>query len=218
MTVECPRCGRVNTAHGPSCEHCGALLSSAADRSVVFERLRSSPEYRDRNSVERHSRLPKYSGFQKFALSGFFLLFIGISLFICVMAVGMAGAFGLIGFRVGEGLGAGFALIPLCMAVVPLAFIVIGVIALITVWKKIRAVEEAPVEALPVVVVDKRTHVSGGGETMVRTSYFATVETEKGSRKEYELWDGTLYALMTSGDAGILYVRAEHGLAFDRVA
>ena len=53
---------------------------------------------------------------------------------------------------------------------------------------------------------------------MVRTSYFATVETEKGSRKEYELWDGTLYALMTSGDAGILYVRADHGLAFDRVA
>ena len=59
-----------DAAHGPSCEHCGAPLSSAADRSVVFERLRSSPEYRDRNSVERHSRLPKYSGFQKFALPG----------------------------------------------------------------------------------------------------------------------------------------------------
>ena len=52
---------------------------------------------------------------------------------------------------------------------------------MITVCRKMRAIEEAPVEALPVVVVDKRTHLSGGGESMVRTSYFATVETERGA-------------------------------------
>ncbi|MBW3599500.1 MAG: DUF2500 domain-containing protein [Planctomycetes bacterium] len=116
-------------------------------------------------------------------------------------------------------MGGAFGIIPLVMSLVPLAMAVGGVFLFLHLRKKMETIETAPVEAVPVIVVDKRTAVSGGsGDSSARTSYFVTCETEDGERREYPVWDGNLYGRMADDDAGILYLRADHALDFDRVA
>lgn len=217
--MKCPSCGADNSPHAAVCAHCEARLPRQVsnEKSTLFEHVKSSREYQQRSSPDRHTRLPKHHAAHKIFLFVFFAFFIGMSLFIFVFALGMAGIFGLVGGRAGGPLGSALSLIPLLMAIVPLAFIVFGIVACRHMYQRMKSMETGPVEALAVIVVDKRTHVSGGGETSARTSYFATCEMEDGQRKEFELWDGKLYSLMSAGDGGILFVRSGHGLDFDRV-
>jgi hypothetical protein len=204
------------------CQYCGAHLPQAApagklDRAEVFQRIRKSAAFAESNSPARHARLPRHHPAQKALVFGFFGLFIAGALFIFVMALGMSGAFGIFGARAGGGPGAALGLIPLLMAIVPLGMAAVGVFLFLTVRKKMQTMETAPVVALPVIVADKRTHVSGGGNNSARTEYFVTCELEDGSRKEYQAWDGNLYGRMAPQDAGVLYLRAEYALDFDRV-
>jgi hypothetical protein len=83
---------------------------------------------------------------------------------------------------------------------------------------KMDKFESDPARAVPVIVIDKRTDVWGGhGDNSAKTNYFVTCETEDGAREEYQLWDGAMYGKMSSGDAGILFLRSNYGLDFDRV-
>ena len=56
------------------------------------------------------------------------------------------------------------------------------------------------------------------GDISAKINYFVTCETEDGSREEFQLSDGAMYGKMSSGDAGILFLRANYGLDFDRVS
>ena len=217
----CPNCGADVTAGAAFCQYCGSALprsEGSEDRLAVIERVKRSPEYQQRNSAERIDRLPKYQAFHKAFMVVFFTMFIGVAVFISLMMLGMSGVFGFLGFRGFGGHGALFSVIPLMMAVVPIAFIAIGVLGFNSMRKKMASIETSPVEAVPAVVVDKRTQVSGGGDSSARTSYFVTCETENGDRSEYQLWDGKLYGSMSAGDAGVLFLRAGYALGFDRVA
>src|SRR5690606_19298112 len=98
---------------------------------------------------------------------------------------------------------------------VPLGMAMLGVFLFAAIWKKMRKWNSSPIEAIPVIVVDKRTEVSGGERARAR--YFVTCETEDGARHEYSVWDGGLYGRMAVQDAGIIYVRADFVLDFDRV-
>jgi hypothetical protein len=180
--------------------------------------VKDSKEFLARNSPERHARLPRYQAWHKVVVFTFFGVFIGVTLFIFLMALGMGGFFAFFGSRVGGRPGGAMGVIPLFMAVVPLGMAGVGVFLFLTVRKKMQTFETAPVAALPVIVVDKRTHVSGGsGDSSARTDYFVTCETEEGQRKEYQVWDGNLYGRMAPQDAGIVYLRADYALDFDRV-
>jgi hypothetical protein len=148
----------------------------------------------------------------------FFVLFIGFSAVMCVVALGMAGVFGFMGLRSGHGFGAAMSIIPLFFAIVPIGFVGLGVFLLMKSRKQMKSLDKDPVQTNAVIVVDKRTQVSGGtGDRSASTSYFVTCESEDGSRQEYQVWDGNLYGRMTAGDAGVLFVRAGYGLDFDRV-
>jgi hypothetical protein len=219
--MRCPGCGADNPAGAVTCSYCGLHLPQTPegdDRGAVFDRIRRSPQFAERNSPERHARLPKYQAVHKAFFFVFFAMFIGGTFFIFVMALGMSGVLGFAGFRIGGGFGGGMALIPLVMSLVPLGMAAAGVMLFLTLRKKMETIETAPVEATPVIVVDKRTQVSGGGsDSRASTHYFVTCETEDGPRREYPVWDGALYGRMAAGDAGILYLRADHALDFDRV-
>jgi hypothetical protein len=189
------------------------------DRRAAFDRVKQSKEFLARNSPDRHARLPRYQAWHKAVVFGFFGVFIAVALLIFVVALGMGGLFGLFGSQVAGGPGAAMGIIPLLMAIVPLGMAGVGVFLFLAVRKKMQTIESAPVVAAPVIVVDKRTHVSGGsGDSSARTDYFVTCETEDGQRKEYQVWDGNLYGRMAPQDAGIVYLRAEYALDFDRVA
>jgi hypothetical protein len=219
----CPHCGADNAPAAVLCQYCGAHLPQAApagklDRTATFERIRKSAAFAESTSAARHARLPKYHAVQKALVFGFFGIFVAATLFIFVMAIGMGGAFGFAGAQAGGGPGAAFGLIPLFMSIVPLGMAALGIFLFLAVRKKMQTIESAPVVALPVIVADKRTHVYGGGnDSSARTDYFVTCESEDGSRKEYQAWDGNLYGRMAPQDAGVLYLRAEYALDFDRV-
>jgi hypothetical protein len=219
--MKCPSCGADNPPQAVACGYCNSQLpaTSDANREVVFARVRSSAEFAGKDAPERHARLPKYSGFQKAFVIVFFALFISMSGGMCVFGLFFAGAFGFIGSQAGGAFGTALGVLPiLLLLVVSAGFVAFGVFLWRTIHQKMNAIEQSPVEALPVIVIDKRTHVSGGsGDSSATTSYFATCEREDGSREEYQLWDGKLYGRLSAEDAGILYTRAGYGLDFDRV-
>ncbi len=219
--MKCRSCGADNSPTEVKCNHCGSHLpnNTKSEKAAIFAQIKASNQYKDRNSLERLARLPKVSGLQKAFLHIFFVVFIGGSGFMALIMLGMAGVIGFGGFQAGGGSFAAFSLAPLLMAVVPIGFVVFGVFLFRHLKKKMESMEDDPVNALPAVVIDKRTHVSGGGNnSSSHTSYFITCEVEDGNRKEYQVWDGAMYGRLTADDAGILFVRAGYGLDFDRVA
>lgn len=218
--MKCPSCGADVSSDATSCGYCNSSVSAGAlrNRAAILTRIKESKEYAKCNSPERLARLPKFGAFQKAFLVAFFAIFIGGSAFMCIVALGMAGVIGVFGGRFGGGSSATFSIAPLIFALFPLGFIVIGVFMFRAAKAKMTNFESAPAEAFAVVVVDKRTEVSGGsGDSSAHTNYFVTCETEDGSREEYQVWDGRTYGKMSTDDAGILFVRDKYGLDFDRV-
>ncbi|RCS46494.1 DUF2500 family protein [Bremerella cremea] len=112
----------------------------------------------------------------------------------------------------------GFALIPFCMGVVPLGMLGLGVYLAITQFKKMQSLETGELATLPAIVAGKRTMLSGGsGDSSASTYYYVTFEFEDGQRQEYPVWDGSLYGRVSEEDAGVLFLREQHALDFDRV-
>ncbi len=218
--MKCPSCGADLAPADSKCPHCGSHRPSAQQTSkqAVFAKIMQSPEYANRDAPERLEQLPKVSAFQKIFLQAFFLVFVGMSGFMAIFLLGMAGVVGLLGFgRQGAFAGA-FSLGPLLMSAVPIAFVFVGIKLFRHFDSKLSAMEKEPVETLPAIVTGKRTHVSQSGNSQAgRTSYYITCETEDGSRQEYPVWDGKLYGKVSDRDAGILFLRAGYGLDFDRV-
>ena len=121
---------------------------------------------------------------------------IGTALVLVIFDVALA-----YGCAVG-GLFAAFSLGPLLMSIVPIGFVVIGVVLFKKMKKKMDSLEDGPVDTVPAVIIDKRTLVtSGSGNSSSHTSYFITCEAEDGERKEYQVWDGNMYGRLTADDA-----------------
>jgi len=199
----CPQCGARPTRAGVSaCEYCGTLLSAPAaappspfgDLAARFAALESHP---DRPALLRHEPEMKRQRVQT-ALSVVFLsVFIGISLVITLFfAITVVG-------------------IPL--ALVPLGMAGLGVWMMMRVLKKAARFRAAPLLRVPRLVIDERTHVSGGGnDSRARTRYFVTLQGPEGERSEH-LAPGSIAGRMTRGDMGIAYLKDHRLLAFGRL-
>jgi uncharacterized membrane protein len=149
----------------------------------------------------------------------FFVAFIAVSAFIAVMAIGMAGVFGVIGSSAGGPFGGGIALIPAFMALLPVGFVILGVVMIAKHRKTMSNFRNAPTLAHAVVIASKRTRVSGGGgNSSASTCYYITAQFENGRREEFAVMTPDLYGKVTEGDAGVLFVRSNYALDLDRVA
>jgi len=213
-TMKCPSCGANTPVDAMVCAYCDTLLVSpeSTSRAAMFQRIRQSREYLGRERAERVDSLPKVGILGKVFVPAFFGVFALVAGMMFVTMVGMSG------LVMGSGFGGGFSLIPLFMAVVPLSFIVIGIAGGVHSWKKIDQAERAPLVTRPAIVTGKRAQVSGGGRnSSASTHYFATFEDESGQRDEYRLWGGTMYGRLSEGDAGVLFLRGNLAVDFDRV-
>jgi hypothetical protein len=218
--MKCPSCGADISADAASCMYCNSSVPTGEthNRRTTFARLRASEAFAVSGSPERVARLPKVGTMQKAFLYLFFTMFIGAAVLMCVMALGIAGVAGAMGGAAAGGPGVAISIVPLLFTIFPIGFIVLGVILFRRAKGKMDKFENDPAQAIPVIVIDKRTDVWGGsGDSSAKTNYYVTCETEDGSREEYQLWDGALYGKLSSGDAGILFVRSNYGLDFDRV-
>jgi hypothetical protein len=75
---------------------------------------------------------------------------------------------------------------------------------------------QKPLESSQVLVVAKRTHVSGGmNNTPASTHYYVTFEWENGERREYPV-SGHEYGMMAEGDIGTLMFQGTWYKGFSR--
>jgi len=120
---------------------------------------------------------------------------------------------------------------PFMFRIMPVLFIVIFVIVIggflfvalsgLSRWLRNN---RQPVQSGHVIVVDKRTHVWGGGvhhagahhHRHTRTSYYVTFEYEDGERQEFAV-SGREYGQIASGDTGTLTYQGTRFHNFDRV-
>jgi hypothetical protein len=103
-------------------------------------------------------------------------------------------------------------------AIVPIGFVVIGVLMFIKLLQKTAQFQSSKSIGRPAIIRAKRTEVSGGGkDSSASTSYYITAEFESDDRQEYAA-DAALYARLAEGDAGVLYTRSELAQDFDRIA
>lgn len=212
--MKCPSCGASTPVDAVVCAYCETRLVSpeSSSRAAMFERIRCSREYLNRERAERVDSLPKVGILAKVLVPVFFGVFVLVAGFMVVMSVGMSG------MVMGAGFGGGFSLIPLLMAIVPLGFIVVGITGGIYAWKQVDQADNAPLVSQGAIVIGKRTQVSGGGRnSSASTHYYATFEDEAGERDEYRLWDGMMYGRLSEGDAGVLFLRGNLAVDFDRV-
>ena len=68
------------------------------------------------------------------------------------------------------------------------------------------------------IIAGKRTAVSGGGKnSSATTSYFVTAEFQDGRREEFATLTPQVYSKVAEEDAGVLFLRDQYALDFDRV-
>ena len=198
--MKCPSCGADIPEDSLRCEYCGSSVprSSAGSGQASaspFERIKQSPQYALHNATARLEKLPKLGLIETAIPVVFLLIFIAGSGFMALMFLGLAGP----------------------MAIVPIGFVIIGVLMLISTLQKTARFKSSKSLGRPAIIRAKRTEVSGGGnDHSARTSYYFTAEFENGQRDEFEA-ESTLYARVAEGDAGVLYTRSTMAQDFDRV-
>lgn len=198
----CPQCSAPIPHPRPNfCAYCGTSLPPPDSRAAA------TAEPRDPRELLAQMRLdPRFAQCMEFTptVPGvtvglistvvFLVFFVGVCLFLSAsitMVMGPAG-------------------------VVPLFMAGVGVLAVIGIARKSSRFTKAPLVREPVVVVDERTELSGGGESSVRTSYYVTIELEDGRRREVET-EGEVAGAVVPGDVGVAYLKSRYLIDFERL-
>jgi hypothetical protein len=97
---------------------------------------------------------------------------------------------------------------PPFVQIVLLVFIALGVGMALAAITRLGSFSSAPLQHVPALIADKRTHITGGGgDSSAKTTYFATLERADGTRSECEVL-GERYGEIAPGDYGLAYVRS----------
>jgi len=107
---------------------------------------------------------------------------------------------------------------PKPMLIIPLLILGVGGYGLISIIRRASAYRSAPLERHPSIIVDERSHVSGGGKnSSASTRYYATIEFAGRKRAEYRV-GRRLAGQVATGDAGVAYIKHDTLVAFHRLA
>lgn len=90
-----------------------------------------------------------------------------------------------------------------------------SVLAAVRVARRRRADRAAPQLQSEARILEKRTHLSGGGDSPVEQRYFVTFQLTSGKRLELEV-SGTESGLLTPGDEGTVAWKGARYLGFAR--
>ncbi len=89
------------------------------------------------------------------------------------------------------------------------------VLAIVRVARRLAADRSSPQRRSDARVLDKRTHVTGGGSTPVEQEYFVTFQLASGERVELTV-SGAVYGVLMPGDEGALQWQGSRYLDFGR--
>jgi hypothetical protein len=198
----CANCGARGAGPGTrACAYCGAAFldpttgaepapKAAADPAPRFRALRASPAF---EAAQR--RVPDAAGrggdLPKQLLSAAFFLTVGLFLFFPALAFP-----------------------PMAVAV---AFVVgLGVWRIVSSALREYGRRQAPLARVPALVVDERMALTGGGDARVRTRYFLALESERGSREEYEV-EPSLAGRVVPGEIGVAFFQGDRLIDFEAI-
>ncbi len=198
--MKCDHCGAaVRRGDGRFCSHCGTKLPDVPritpedwiTHPERFAEARADPRFA---KAMQAAAPPPATGQIIFPLV--FLVF--------WIAIGSTVAFG-------------FAKAGGAIVLFPIALVGAGVVMVAGQIKKALKVARAPVARQLAVVLDERTHVSGGGKnSSARTSYFATLVYENGQRAEVST-TGNIAGMIARGDIGVAVQRLDNLVDFHRI-
>jgi hypothetical protein len=138
-----------------------------------------------------------------------------------VPAVGpqRVGAVGAVIFGVAF-LSAGLVMIVPAMAFPPMAVPIVALLAfglffVVASARRAARLTRGALARVPARIADERTAVSGGGDSQVQTRYFVSLESEHGTREEYEV-DASVASKVAPGDVGVAYFKGGILVDFQR--
>lgn len=196
--MNCPFCGKAVWLEDVRCPYCRNVIprseASAATEHADASRLpRQSKELEE---LLRYTPAAAGTGVGLIILTVFGLVFTSFAIFFIVTSK------------------AGGA--PFFFRLFPLIFVLVGVGMTAAGLAGLMKLTGSPLERLPAVVVGKRQNYSSNREGSGTTSYYLTIETEDGQRKEHSV-RGSLYGQVERGDAGVAYIKGGYLLDFRRV-
>ncbi len=196
--MNCPSCGKAIRPEENVCPYCGSTVrqpagTAGAGETNVSELRRHS---RELEQLLRYTPSAVGTGAGLLVLSVFGFVFTAFAIFFIVTSKG-AGA-------------------PKLFQVFPLIFVLVGVVMMGAGVRGLVKLSTSPLERLPAAVVGKRQDYSSSSRGSGSTSYYITIETEDGHRKEHTV-RGRLYGEVERGDAGVAYLRGGYLLDFRRV-
>jgi hypothetical protein len=210
-SVRCPQCAApIQDAEAKQCIFCGTALPREAPRAAPPEVPQAAPRSASVGellaSVEQH---PDYGRWcDETPSSG---AAVGRPAGQIVAGLVFA-AFAIVMLTFSRSMGA-----PGPFRMFLLVFVFLGVGMAVVALVKLASFSTSALEHVPALIVDKRTHISGGGsDSSARTKYFATLERGDGSRSEVDVY-GARYGEIAAGDWGLAYLRAGVLLDFKRV-
>ncbi len=199
--MECAKCGAtIRRDDGRFCSHCGASLPDRPRISpeewvthpARFEELERHPQLASAMAVD----VPRPS-------TARVIPFVFFAVFWCA---------------IGGAVTLGFASAGGFLALAPLAMVIAGLVMVVRLIGTQLAFARAPLERKLAVAIDERTRVSGGGEhSSASTTYYVTLQTRDGARREVKATDGVA-GFVTRGDIGVACLRANVLVAFHRIA
>lgn len=195
--MECRSCGARLLSGEDTCPYCGTHVGAErgpAERSEFEFRIpKESAELRDLlNYIP--SSLPARTGQVVMIIFG--LVFASFAAFFIVMAS-----------RTGA---------PLVFRLFPVIFLIVGMAIIIGGISGLARLTGSPLERLPSVVIGKRQDYSTNSKGSGSTTYYITLQTEDGNRKEH-LVPGKLYGQLERGDTGVAYLKGGFLLDFRRL-
>jgi hypothetical protein len=192
--MECPSCGIRLMSGERECPSCGTRLEGegglAGPPESEFRIAKESKEFRDLLNY-LPSSVPRIA--QQVSKTTFGLVFIFIAVFVILFTRDMDGDLR-------------FWLAAVFFAIVGVGYVLVGVSGL-------AGLTSRPLERLLAVVVWKSEEYDTGSGS---TSYYVTLQTENGNRKEH-LVPGKLYSQLERGDTGVAYLKGGFLLDFRRL-
>ncbi len=101
------------------------------------------------------------------------------------------------------------------MAVVVVAAIAVIVVVALRATQQRRAEQLAPAMVAEAMVIDKRSEITGGGETSASQRYYVTFQFPDGNRAELSV-TGAESGMLTMGDRGTLQWKGTRFIGFAR--
>lgn len=179
------------------CPYCGSPVEQASDSSPELSHDFSAlAKSRDLQELLMYTPSSVRARAGQAFLMVFGLVFTSFAIFFIVMAK-RSGA-------------------PLIFRLFPMIFVLVGAAMVIGGLRGLVKLATSPLERLPAVVVGKRQQYDRESKGSGSTSYYVTIQTEDGERKEH-LVQGRLFGEVERGDAGVAYLKGGFLLDFRRV-